>query len=187
MPLDVYRKTKDGRIVYGKGFSAFIHNGNYYQTVISVYEDGMVDCWGLVTFEEFREKVAEGWVVTRVPRGAHISCHHLYFGKCLLNFPVTETDFVGELQDEVKRLRGEDDSSTLCVKAFAEFLRAPTLANRECLRFTYSFIPTHLRIYTLGDMDSKDAPLRRIIADQATDADIQAYRQQYKHLLDKEG
>jgi hypothetical protein len=41
---------------------AFIHNGDrYYIAAIKVYQDGMIDCWGLLDFAGFRQKVAEGW------------------------------------------------------------------------------------------------------------------------------
>lgn len=32
------------------------HNVTYYLTDLLVYADGIVDCWGLVTLEQFRGK-----------------------------------------------------------------------------------------------------------------------------------
>ena len=37
---------------------------------ISIFRDGMVDCWGLVPFEEFKHKVRSGWVVMQPPPNA---------------------------------------------------------------------------------------------------------------------
>src|SRR5262245_54041143 len=70
-------RVVDGEVVPGVYFLAFIHNRDYYLTSIVAYKDGMVDCWGLVPFEEFRRKVQQGWVVTSVPDGATVSIHHV--------------------------------------------------------------------------------------------------------------
>src|SRR5262245_13123549 len=68
----VTRRLVEGREVPGVYFPAFIHNGDYYLTSIVAYQDGLVECWGLVTFAEFVQKVREGWVVTSVPEGATV-------------------------------------------------------------------------------------------------------------------
>src|SRR5436309_5447122 len=65
----VTQRVAEGEVVPGVYFPAFIHNGDHYLASIVAYKDGMVDCWGLVTFEEFRQKVRDGWVVTSVPDG----------------------------------------------------------------------------------------------------------------------
>ena len=66
--LKIYRNGANGEIIRGQGLSAFIHNSSYYETIIGVFEDGKIDCWGLVNFEEFKTKVAQGWVVTQGKR-----------------------------------------------------------------------------------------------------------------------
>ena len=43
-----YRATNDGVRIDGVFAMAFIHNRDYYLTHISIYQDGMIDCWGLV-------------------------------------------------------------------------------------------------------------------------------------------
>src|SRR5262249_57840069 len=53
-------RVQDGKRIDGVFFMAFIHNGNYHLRHISVYQDGMIDCWGLVDFEGFRKKVRSG-------------------------------------------------------------------------------------------------------------------------------
>src|SRR5262245_1082684 len=69
----VYRE-QEGQQIPGISLLAFIHNGPaYYLTEIKVYRDGMVDCWELVDLDEFKKKVASGWVVTTLPEGAEIS------------------------------------------------------------------------------------------------------------------
>lgn len=62
-----------------KGFSfpGIIHNGNYFLTEISVYEDGLVDCWGMVDLKLFKKHVKSGWVKPAIPDGAELNIHHL--------------------------------------------------------------------------------------------------------------
>lgn len=73
----VTRRFVEDREVPGVYFPAFIHNGDYFLTSIVAYQDGMVECWGLVPFAEFVQKVRDGWVVTSVPDGATVSIHHV--------------------------------------------------------------------------------------------------------------
>jgi len=65
------------RIVRGRHIPAVIRNGGYYFTHLSVYEDGLIDCWGATDLELFREKLETQWVVTSVPDGKAISFHGL--------------------------------------------------------------------------------------------------------------
>lgn len=52
---------------------AFVCDGGVFlPTEIKIYQDGMIDCWGLIPLAEFEEKVAEGWVVGTPPGGAKI-------------------------------------------------------------------------------------------------------------------
>jgi hypothetical protein len=56
-------RMHEGKRIDGVFFLAFIHNGDYHLSPISIYQDGMIDCWGLVDFERFKERVRSGWVV----------------------------------------------------------------------------------------------------------------------------
>ena len=171
--LQLYRNGENGEIIRGKGLSAFIHNGDYYQTIIRVFEDGMIDCWEWVNFEEFKTKVAEGWVVTQVPKGARISCHHLYYGNSTLEFYYIEFDeFVKEVEDTIAQLQGKQTVADTCVQAFAKFLTFPTKENKSSLREAYNAIPKHLRIYVLGDMDCKDSAIITCVKDTEVSQEI---------------
>ncbi|MFM9268028.1 hypothetical protein [Tychonema sp. BBK16] len=157
--LQIYRNGANGQIIRGQGLSAFIHNNNYYETIIGVFEDGMIDCWGLVNFEEFKTKVAQGWVVTEVPKGAMISCHHLYWGNSTLEFYIEIDEFVKEVEDIINLLQGKQTVAESCIQAFARFLTLQKKENKSSLRVAYNAIPKHLRIYVLGDMDCKDSAI----------------------------
>ena len=54
-----------------------IHNGNYFFVNLSVFADGIIDCWELVDLSFFKKKLKEGWVVPSIPEGESISIHHL--------------------------------------------------------------------------------------------------------------
>ncbi|HEY0738181.1 MAG TPA: hypothetical protein VGD69_24905 [Herpetosiphonaceae bacterium] len=178
--LDIYRKTQDGQIIFGKGLPAFIHNGNYHQVTIKIYADGLIDCWQLVDIVGFKQKVREGWVVTQVPAGKRISCHHLFYGSATLKCYVEIDEFVKEVEDTLRDLQGQPTSSELCEKAFEAYLRQPTSDHQALLRDAYERVPKHLRVYVLHDMDAKDGPIKRIISAHPLDAAVLAsYRQWY--------
>lgn len=185
--LQIYRNGENGEIIRGQGLSAFIHNVSYHETIIGVFEDGNIDCWGLVDFEEFKTKVAEGWVVTEVPKGARISCHHLYYGNSTLEFYIEIDEFVKEVEDTINQLQGKQTVAKTCVQAFTRFLTLPTPENKSSLREAYDAIPKHLRIYVLGDMDFKDSAIL-ICIDEETEVSqetIESFKRQYDYTWER--
>lgn len=183
--LQIYRNGENGEIIRGKGLSAFIHNGNYHETIIGVFEDGTIDCWELVNFEEFKTKVAEGWVVTQVPKGARISCHHLYYGNSTLEFYIEIDEFVKEVEDTINLLQGKQTVSETCVQAFARFLTLPTKENKSSLQEAYNAIPKHLRIYVLSDMDCKDSAIRMCIENTEISQEIlEIFKRDYEWIFE---
>ena len=183
--LKIYRNGANGEIIRGKGLSAFIHNWHYYETIIGVFEDGTIDCWEWVNFEEFKTKVAEGWVVTEVPKGARISCHHLYYGNSTLEFYIEIDEFVKEVEDTIDQLQGKQTVADTCVQAFAKFLTFPTKENKNRLREAYNAIPKHLRIYVLGDMDCKDSAIRMCIENTEISQEIlESFKRDYEGILE---
>ena len=165
--------------------SAFIHNWHYYETIIGVFEDGTIDCWELVNFEEFKTQVAQGWVVTQVPKGARISCHHLYYGNSTLEFYIEIDEFVKEVEDTIARLQGKQTVAETCIQAFARFLMLPTEENKSSLRAAYNAIPKHLRIYVLGDMDCKDSAILMCIDNTEISPKIlESFKRHYEWILE---
>lgn len=176
----IYRVGKSGEFIRGIALPAFIHNFSYHQVTINVYEDGLIDCWELVNLKEFKRKVKEGWIVTQVPQGADISCHHVYYGKCGVECYVKIKEFVKEVEDTLRELRGEKTTSQLCREAFAIFLDKPAENNRKALGLAYRRIPEHLRMYVLRDMDAKDGPIRSVLRKtKITDQTLSSYRERY--------
>ncbi len=159
-----YRTTREGERIDGVFAMAFIHNGDtFYLTHISIYRDGMVDCWGLRTFAEFVDAVHSGWVVTQPPPDAHVSVSFLgNFTATKAEYHIKPEDFIREVADEIETLNGRPTTSDRCRAAFAAYEASPGDAAREALRAAYEAVPAHNRMF-LGDMDTRDNDIRRIL------------------------
>lgn len=154
----------DGQRIPGFRRMAFIHNWDYHLAEIRVYADGMVDCWELVDFDGFRQKVREGWVVTRLPEGATVQLSPLgSFRATEVRNDVPEADFVREVADLIDELQGRPTSSERCLWTWERFRSEPSEENRGELRAAYELVPVHLRDGLLGDQDVKDFPIREAI------------------------
>jgi hypothetical protein len=165
MTLNPILRTVGAITIPGTYLQAFIKNGDhYFVTEIKIYKDGCIDCWGLVNFEEFKEKVRQGWVRTGVPNGARISTmlSTLNFTVSEVRGGVEESEFVKQVADEIAALNGRPTSADICQNRLREYQEVPTEKRKQALRAAYEGVPAHLRRF-LGDMDSKDAEYRYIL------------------------
>lgn len=161
----VTHRVADGVRVPGTWRPAFIRNGDYFLTDLFVYADGLVDCWGLVTLEEFEEKLRSGWIATELPDGARASAHDL--AAWTFSGPrtwLTPELLLAEVRDTVDQLNGRPDSTDRCLADVDAFLADPTEERRAAARDSYRAIPETQRHYALGDMDRKDGPLQVLVA-----------------------
>ncbi|MFF4323506.1 NADAR family protein [Streptomyces sp. NPDC001568] len=159
-------RTADGVRVPGTWRHAFICNGgSYFLTDLFIYADGLVDCWELVTLDEFEEKLRSGWVATHLPEGARASAHSLAAWKFAEPHTwLTPELLLAEVRDTVDELNGRPDSTGRCLAVVDVFLKDRTEDNRAAARAAYLAIPETMRHYALGDMDRKDQPLRVLVA-----------------------
>lgn len=159
-----YRKA-DGVRIPGTWRHAFICNGGtYFLTDLVMYADGLIDCWGLVTIDEFEQKLRSGWVATDLPEGAEASAHDLAMWK--FSEPrtwLTPELLLAEVRDTIDQLNGRPDSTARCLAAVDAFLADRTEENRATARAAYLAIPETQRRYALGDMDRKDWPLQVLV------------------------
>ena len=155
----------DGENVIGSWRHAFINNGgSYYLTDLIVYADGLVDCWGLVTLDEFRDKLRTGWVATTFTEGANASAHEVASWTFTnVRSWVTADELYGEVVGEIEALNGRLDASGICLAALEVYVADQTETNRRRLELAYDNIPAHRRPYVLGDQDAKDWPLRVLV------------------------
>ena len=159
-----YRTTRDGERIDGVFAMAFIHNLRYYLTHISIFRDGMVDCWGLVTFEEFKQKVRSGWVVTQPPPDAKVSVSFLAsFTATDASYWVEPEEFIKEVADTIEELNDRPTTGARCFAAWTAYGESPSDATKEALRAAYEAVPAHNRVFVLGDQDRKDHPIRRVL------------------------
>lgn len=157
-------RTADGVRVPGTWRHAFIRNGDYFLTDLFIYADGLIDCWGLVTLEEFEEKLRCGWVATELPDGARASGHQLAAWRFREPHSwYTPELLLAEVRDTIEQLNGRPDSTDRCLAAVDAFLADRTEENRAIARAAYHAIPETQRHYALGDMDRKDGPLQVLV------------------------
>jgi hypothetical protein len=160
---DATSREVAGEIIPGTFLRAFIHNDFYYLTEIKIYKDGMIDCWDLVTFEEFKNKVAEGWIVTTLPEGARVSTTPgIYFTASDVKSIIEEQEFIKQVADEIKELNGEPTSLQICQEALLHYKKENSEEAKNELRKCYLAVPKHMRRF-LGDMGSKDSEYRSIL------------------------
>ncbi|MFF9578273.1 NADAR family protein [Streptomyces rubiginosohelvolus] len=158
-------RIADGVRIPGTWRHAFIRNGGYFLTDLFIYADGLIDCWGLVTIEEFEEKLRTGWVATTLPDGAEASAHDLASWK--FSEPqswLTPELLIAEVRDTIDQLNERPDSTGCALAAVDVFLADRTEENRAAAEAAFLAVPASQRRYALGDMDSKDWPLRVLVA-----------------------
>lgn len=158
-------RTVDGVRIPGTWRHVFIRNGRYFLTDLSIYADGLVDCWGLVTLEEFEEKLRSGWVATDLPDGAPAAAHGMARWK--FSEPqsqLTPEVLLSEVRDTIDQLNNRPDSTGRCLAAVLAFLEDRTEENRAVAREAFLAIPVTKRRFALSDMDRKDWPLRVLVA-----------------------
>ncbi len=63
--LEEMGKIYYNRRIEGVNIPCIIRNGSYFYTALSVYEDGMIDCWHAVDLKGFRRELERGWVVAQ--------------------------------------------------------------------------------------------------------------------------
>jgi hypothetical protein len=160
----VTQRIAEDVVVPGVYFPAFIHNADHHLTNIVAYRDGMVDCWGLVTFEVFKEKVRSGWVVTSVPEGATISIHHVgrfKVSSVLIEGP--EEEFIKDVANAIEELNGRPTAQARLGQAIKGLREQVTPELRFQFREAYRDLPAYCRKYIFGSRMEKYTDLQRLL------------------------
>lgn len=161
----ITHRMADGVRVPGTWRHVFIHNFTYHLTDLFIYADGLIDCWELVTLEQFEKKLRSGWIATTLPEGGRASGFHLASWKFGEPSSHIEPDtLLAEIRDTIDELNDRPNSTARCMEAVATFLAHRTAENRAAALAAYLAIPETHRVYALGDMDAKDRPLQVLIA-----------------------
>ena len=145
-------------------------DGQTFLTVIRIYADGQIDVHPrfdqqrLVSFDEFGAMLNRQEICLSVPDGASIEIDSL--GRMtvmdVMSCVEKPSDLLVEVSETIKKLNGEKGAIEKCREAFQNYLDKPTLETKDLLRAAYEAVPEHHRMY-VGDMDTKDVPVRMII------------------------
>ncbi|WP_406864974.1 NADAR family protein [Streptomyces sp. HUAS MG47] len=173
----------DGERIDGVSRPAFLRNGDHHYLVqLGIYADGLIDCWGLVTLEEFAADVRRGRVVTRFEDGMRAAVFETVeweFGR-VLSHPLTPESLIAEVRDDIDELNGRPDAVQRAWHAVDAFRVEPTEERRAALRAAYEQIPEHERHAALADHSVGDGPLY----DLAMGIGEQVTPDQYRESLD---
>jgi predicted NAD-dependent protein-ADP-ribosyltransferase YbiA (DUF1768 family) len=156
-----YRVLDDGERIEGTWRPIFIKNGpTYFLADLKIYADGLIDCWGLVDIDEFREKVRQGWVATTLARNGEASAHHLARWRFKDPQCIAADQLIAEVQDTIAELQGIPTTPQRFDALLEAFVADPSEANRSALREGYHAVPEHMRMYVLHDQDMADWPVK---------------------------
>jgi len=140
-------------------------NNNYYLMDLVINNEGLLLLNG-TTFdiEELNKKIQEKQIRTTLAVNSRFNVYGIGY-KFLVDeeasFPIDEEEFVKDIADQIKRFKGHLTSADKCLTAFREFLSdSHNELLRQKLEDAYNSVPRHNRLYILGDMGSKDDPLR---------------------------
>ncbi|WP_067490200.1 NADAR family protein [Actinomadura hibisca] len=159
-------RVVDGERIEGKLRPVFLRNGDHYLANMGIYADGAIYCWEWTDLDGLRRKLDEGRIATNLPDGGRASIHELASWR--FTEPqvwVTTEELLGEVADTIEELNGRPDSTHRCLDAALKYVGSRQEADRIALRAAYEEIPEHRRVYALGDMDYRDAPLRVLAAE----------------------
>ncbi|MFG3339544.1 NADAR domain-containing protein [Glycomyces sp. NPDC048151] len=153
----------DGVRVEGTWLHVFVKNFDYHASELFIYADGVIQCWDRTDLDGLAAMLARGEVTLRPEDGARGS-YHLTTG---WRFEDVDSDigheaFLAEVADLIEELNDRPNATARCRTAIDRYLEDRTPESRRALREAYLAIPEHNRLYALGDMDSKDRPLREL-------------------------
>jgi hypothetical protein len=173
MPRPVPVRPKDesplSRLSRGKSLSVFSREDDAsYLADLRVFEDGFVEIGRLptprtLTRDALAAEISAGRLFTRPGEGQRVHIDQL--GSFIVDsedWAITSDGLLLKIADLFANLSGQPTSIQKCLACYDAFLAAPTGANRDALRESYEAVPEQNRTY-LGDMDTKDIPIRMII------------------------
>jgi hypothetical protein len=170
-----YRIALSGAEVMGDELPVLeVHTDGYRLLPWLIYADGLTQLgYGteLLSIAAVEQMFADGRLTLSIPTGAWLILETLGRVQAGEGYWWTEPgERIREAYDILDQLNGRPDAIGRCIEALRAYQSDPSEPKREVLRECYNAVPKHLRMYC-GDMDSKDGPIRRILAveDEADD------------------
>ena len=150
-----YRIVNDEKI-NGKEELVIINNFDFYLTTITIYADGLIDCWGLVDFTTFKSMIQKGKVLVSLPPNSKLYINNI--GEAQINsFNSLKSidDFIKEVEDIIKELNREPGRETICITLFKEYLINNSETNLKRLQLAFKDLPSHKK-RLFEELDNKD-------------------------------
>ncbi len=147
MAYQVFREEDGGRRIPGRKLQILAgQHGQYGLQDLIVYQDGMIECIGLMTFERFRQVLQEGGMFrTSLPEGAGLVSRLFQAKATEVTARVEVSEFIKEIVDVLDDLNGRATSLERCMDAYRQFETDPSPGNRTKLESAYSDMPAHQR------------------------------------------
>jgi hypothetical protein len=159
-------RDADGVRVPGVTLPAFIHNRHFYLTTLKVYQDGVIDCWGLMTFEDFKQKVAEGWVTRSLPEGAIVGVGKFaWFTANEVRIEGEPSDLIKDVANALAELNGRPTAIMRLTVAMRRLKEQDDRDVRLELRRAYDDLPAYDRQFVFGSHMEGRKDVQRIIAE----------------------
>ena len=140
-------RYKKGKKIKGIGFPAIVANLNFYFTTIVVYADGLIDCWGLMDFDEFKRKLKSGWIRINLPPKSILHIYNLGIVSTTEFHPQkTNDDFIKEIEDCILELNGKESRRQKCIRLFKNYLLTNSKINLKELKKVFNDLPLDKRV-----------------------------------------
>jgi hypothetical protein len=152
----------DGETVPGVFLPGIIHNGQHYFTLLAVYKDSVIDCWGHCTLDEFVRKVESGWVVNSVPPEHTLSVHAFATFKINECTPHGSTDdLVRNVRSAIEQLNGRPTAQEEVILAMKAYREDESLEHFEQLKAAFAKLPSFDRKFTFGSRFERYIEIQR--------------------------
>ena len=142
----IYR-YKNGKRIKGIGFPAIVNNFHFYLTTIVVYADGLIDCWGLMGFDEFKSKLKSGWVRVNLPPNSELHIYNLgIVNSAEFLHKKSTDDFTKEIEDCILELNDKESRRQRCIRLFKSYLLINSKKLLKELKKAFNDLPLDKRV-----------------------------------------
>lgn len=154
---------KNGEKVFGRKLPVIINNNGYYLSYITIFEDGLIDCWGVKDIDQIKNEVKLGRLLQTIPDNAELKCGLGTIKSSTFIPEKSNEDFIKEIEDIINALNNRDTRRTICEKLFKNYLIEPSELNLKNLTDAYNDLPSHQKVL-FEYIDEKD-PLCNLMND----------------------
>ncbi|MCD0471348.1 hypothetical protein [Flavobacterium sp. JAS] len=159
-------REEEGKLINGIIIPAIISNFNFWLTQIVIFADGKINCWELVSFDQFKQMVYADKILISVPDGSKLFLPN--WGEIEINNFIsykTKEDFIIEVEDILNELNGKISRTERCRTLFKEYLINPDNNTFTELKNEFKNLPNHKNVI-IDMVDYKDPLIGLMIRDE---------------------